>query len=124
VDRRGEPLLASSLDALDAITQSQINHANSPCRWAPPAVANANSATSPADYLKFSAPFDKRILEAANAKLNLHLHIEPPYLGPSAIFQPPSLTTRDSASIAEVKQHCGHRGGIDEVDYKRLIRPR
>src|SRR5271154_2194251 len=76
------------LDALDVITKSEINHAKLALAQGASgvllSVANAKKdELSTGDYLKFSAPFDKRILEAiSNAKLNvLHLHVEPEYLG-------------------------------------------
>ena len=120
------------LDALDVITQSQVNHTKLALSLGASgllyAVANANSkGLSPADYLKFSAPFDKRILEAtAHAKLNfLHVHIEPPYLGffhdfPATVF---NYSQRVSGiPIADVRKQYSSviAGGIDEVDYKRL----
>src|SRR6266446_3230988 len=72
------------LDALDVITQSEINHAKLALKGGASgvllSVANAKKdELSPADYQKFSAPFDRRIFDAiSSAKLNiLHLHVEP-----------------------------------------------
>jgi len=61
------------LDALDVITTSEINHAKLALKGGASgvllSVANANPAElSTADYQKFSAPFDKRILEAFRAR--------------------------------------------------------
>jgi uroporphyrinogen-III decarboxylase len=120
------------LDALDVITQSQINHAKLALSLGASgllyAVANANSkGLSPEDYLKFSAPFDKRILEAtAGAKLNfLHLHIEPPYLGlfrdfPATVFNYSQKVS--GIPIADVRKQYASviAGGIDEVNYRTL----
>lgn len=75
------------LNALDVITTSQIHHAKRALSTGASgillAVANANSnELSKADYLKFSAPFDRRLLEAVSgARINiLHLHVDPDYL--------------------------------------------
>src|ERR1017187_9801816 len=77
------------LDALDVITRSEINHARRVLAINGVvgilfSVANANrEEMSPADYEKFSRPFDKRFLEAiGETKLTfLHLHVQPGYLG-------------------------------------------
>ena len=75
------------LDALDAITQSEIAHAKRALATGASgilfSVANANSGElSAADYQKFSRPFDQRFMESVSgARLNfLHLHVEPSYL--------------------------------------------
>ena len=69
------------LAALDVITESEIYHAKRAIDLGAAgillAVANANrTALTPEDYGKFSAPFDRRILQAvSSAKLNfLHAH--------------------------------------------------
>ena len=75
------------LDALDVITQSEIHHAKRALETGAAgillAVANANSlAMTRDDYVRFSAPFDRRILDAVRAaRLNiLHLHTDPQQL--------------------------------------------
>jgi len=57
------------LDALDVLTQSHINHAKHAFAAGASgilfSIANANrTELSPADYAKFSAPFDKRFRDA------------------------------------------------------------
>ncbi len=64
---------AALLAALDVITQSEINHAKlavaAGAKGILLAVANANSKElSVADYARFNAPFDKRILDAVNSQ--------------------------------------------------------
>jgi uroporphyrinogen-III decarboxylase len=120
------------LDALDAITQSEINHARlALAAGAAGVFLSVDGAVaaelSPEDYAKISAPFDKRILEAVSgAKLNvLHLHVEPEYLGlfhgfPAAIL---NYSQRVSGiPMAEVRRQFGAilAGGIDEMDYRAL----
>ncbi|MCX6622029.1 MAG: hypothetical protein NTY38_13360, partial [Acidobacteria bacterium] len=75
------------LEALSAITESECNHVHRALQAGAAGVflsiANAKAAVlSPGDYSRFSAPFDRRILEAASgARLNvMHLHVEPGYL--------------------------------------------
>lgn len=120
------------LDALDAITQSEIAHAKlalaSGASGVLLSVANANTKElSPADYQKFSAPFDRRILEGISpAKLNiLHLHVEPAYLGFFKDFPATAINYSDRVSgipIAEVRKQFPLviAGGIDEVNYRKL----
>jgi uroporphyrinogen-III decarboxylase len=120
------------LDALETITKSEINHArlalNGGASGVLLSVANANKGEmSPADYQKFSAPFDKRILEAiGSAKLNiLHLHVEPEYL---EFFKGwPFTAINYSAHVSGIPIHDVRReypevimGGIDEVNYRKL----
>jgi uroporphyrinogen decarboxylase len=123
------------LDALDVITQSEINHAKRAIatggRGILLAVANANSKElSVADYARFNAPFDKRILDAVRgAPLNtLHLHVERDYLDQFQNFAAPVINYSlhvTGIPIAEVHaKFPGHviAGGIDEVNYKTLTR--
>jgi uroporphyrinogen decarboxylase len=120
------------LDALDVITKSEINHAKlAIARGASGvllSVANAKKdELSPADYQKFSAPFDRRILEAiSSARLNvLHLHVEPEYL---AFFHGwPATAINYSLHVSGIpmtdvrKQYAQVlMGGIDEVNYCKL----
>ncbi|MBZ5593534.1 MAG: hypothetical protein LAP39_14930 [Acidobacteriia bacterium] len=122
------------LDALDVITQSEIHHAKRALATGAAgillAVANANStALSREDYVRFSAPFDRRILEAApGARLNiLHLHTD---RGQLAIFRDfPAAVINYSLHvtgipIAEVRRDFSMAimGGIDEVNYRKLER--
>jgi uroporphyrinogen-III decarboxylase len=120
------------LDALDVITKSEINHAKRALAAGASgillAVANAKKdEMSAADYKKFSAPFDKRILDAtSSAKLNiLHLHVEPEYLAffhdwPAPVFNYSLHVSH--IPISEVRRQYPQTimGGIDEVNYRKL----
>jgi uroporphyrinogen decarboxylase len=121
------------LAALDVITQSEINHAklaiSTGARGILLAVANANSKElSVADYARFSAPFDKRILDAVSgAPLNiLHLHVEREYLHQFHNFAAPVINYSlhvTGIPIAEVRAGFPRQvvaGGVDEVNYKKL----
>jgi uroporphyrinogen decarboxylase len=121
------------LAALDVITQSEINHAkraiSTGARGILLAVANANSKElSVADYARFSAPFDKRILDAVStAPLNiLHLHVEREYLDQFHNFAAPVINYSlhvTGIPIAEVRAKFPKQvvaGGVDEVHYKTL----
>jgi hypothetical protein len=123
------------LDALDVITQSQINHAKRSISTGAHgillAVANANSKElSVVDYARFNAPFDKRILDAVSgAPLNvLHLHVERDYLDQFHNFAAPVINYSlhvTGIPIAEVHAKFPGNviaGGIDEVNYKTLTR--
>ena len=120
------------LDALDVITKSEINHAKLALAKGASgvllSVANAKKdELSPTDYRKFSAPFDRRILEAiSNAKLNvLHLHVEPEYL---AFFHGwPVAAINYSIHVSgipapEVRRQYPQviMGGLDEVNFRKL----
>jgi len=121
------------LDALDVITQSEIHHTRR--AFAAGAggvlfsVANANATElSPADYEKFSRPFDKKFMEGiAGARLNiLHLHVQPAYLNGFRDFTAPIVNYSMHVSgipIAEVRKQFPSwviAGGIDEVNYRKL----
>jgi len=120
------------LTALEVITESEIAHARRALAAGASgvllSVANANAAEmSPEDFVKFSQPFDKRILQGiAGARLNiLHLHVEPAYLGlfegfPAAILNY-SLHV-SGIPIADVRKRYAMAiaGGIDEVNYRKL----
>jgi uroporphyrinogen decarboxylase len=120
------------LDALDVITKSEILHAKLALAGGASgvllSVANAKKdELSTADYQKFSAPFDKRILEAiSNAKLNiLHLHVEPEYLDffhgwPSAAINYSAHVSQ--IPVAEVRRQYPQviMGGLDEVNFRKL----
>jgi len=120
------------LDALDVITQSEIHHARRALGTGASgiflAVANANAAAlSRQDYVRFSAPFDRRILEAIpGARLNiLHLHTDRNQLPvfrdfPAAVINYSLHVT--GIPIAEVRRDFSMviMGGIDEVNYRKL----
>lgn len=120
------------LDALDVITQSEIAHAKRALATGAAgvllSVANANAQEcSKEDYVKFSQPFDRRILEALpGAKLNiLHLHVEPGYLEFFDEFPAPIINYSLHVSgipMASVRRRYKGviAGGIDEVNYRKL----
>ena len=91
-------------------------------------IANANRAElSPADYAKFSAPFDKRFFAAtANAKLNfLHLHWENEYVDQFVDFRAPVVNwsvQSSGVSVSTVRSKFSQTiaTGIDEKNYKAL----
>lgn len=120
------------LDALDVITQSEIAHVHRALATGASgillSVANANAAElTPEDYVKFSRPFDQRILQAiSSAPLNiLHLHVEPPYVGLFGGFTAPIINYSLHVSrvpVADVRRRYAQviAGGIDEVNYRKL----
>jgi uroporphyrinogen decarboxylase len=121
------------IDALDAITQSEVAHAKRALAAGASGVlfsiANANSQElSLADYEKFSRPFDQRFLEGiSGARLNfMHLHVEPAYLSQFHGFSAPVINYSLHVSgipIAEVRGQFPTwvvAGGIDEVHYRTL----
>jgi uroporphyrinogen decarboxylase len=122
------------LDALDVITQSEIHHARRALAIKGVAgflysVANANQAeVSPADYEKFSRPFDKRFLEAiGSTRLTfLHLHVQPGYLEFFRGFTAPVINYSlhfSGIPMTEVRAKFPDwviAGGIDEVNYRKL----
>jgi uroporphyrinogen decarboxylase len=120
------------LNALDAITISEINHAKRALQAGAAgiflSVANANSQSmSRADYERFSLPFDRRILEAASGGwLNiLHVHIEPGYLDlfrgfPAAVFNYSQHVSKIPINDVRKQYPSAIAGGIDELNYKKL----
>jgi uroporphyrinogen decarboxylase len=120
------------LDALDAITQSEIHHARRAIESGAAgillAVANANeTAMSRDDYVRFSAPFDRRILEAVRAaRLNiLHLHTDRNQLPVFRDFPAPVINYSlhvTGIPISDVRRDFSMAimGGIDEVNYRKL----
>jgi uroporphyrinogen decarboxylase len=120
------------LDALDVITESEIHHAKRALETGAAgillAVANANSKEmSRDDYHRFSAPFDRRILEAASgARLNiLHLHVDADHLAlfrdfPAAVINYSLHVT--GIPISDVRRDFSNAimGGIDEVNFRKL----
>jgi uroporphyrinogen-III decarboxylase len=119
------------LNALDVIAQSEIHHAKRAMQIGASgillSVANAHAKElSGEDYVKFSRPFDKRILDAlSDAKLTfLHLHVESSYLDLFAEFNAPVMNYSHRVSgipIAAMRKHTSAviAGGIDEVDYRK-----
>ena len=121
------------MQALEVITESEINHAKLATRTGVSgflvSVANANAKElSPEDYQKFSAPFDKKFLEATKgAKLNfLHLHWEPAYVDLFQSFPAPVINFSQHVSgvqMGDVRSKYPSAvlaGGIDEVHYREL----
>ena len=121
------------LHALDIITESEINHAKQAFQAGASgvlfSVANANQKElSVADYVKFSRPFDKRLMDGiADAKMNiLHLHVEAAYLDQFHDFSFPIINYSQVVSgipIARVREQYRSSviaAGIDEVNYKTL----
>jgi uroporphyrinogen decarboxylase len=120
------------LDALDVITQSEIHHAKRALETGAAgillAVANANAtAMTRDDYVRFSAPFDRRILDAVRAaRLNiLHLHTDRNQLPvfrdfPAAVINYSLHVT--GIPISDVRRDFSMviMGGIDEVNYRKL----
>ena len=117
------------LEALDALTQSHINHAkrafDAGVSGVLFSIANANRAElSPA---KFSAPFERRFFEAtASAKLNfLHLHWENEYVDQFVDFRAPVVNwsvQSSGVSVSTVRSKFSQTiaTGIDEKNYKSL----
>jgi uroporphyrinogen decarboxylase len=120
------------LDVLDVLTQSHIHHAKRAFAAGASgilfSIANPNhKELSPADYAKFSAPFDKRFFDAtAHAKLNfLHLHWEDEYVDQFVGFKAPVVnwsvqTSGVQVSTVRAKFPQTIATGIDEVRYKDL----
>jgi len=119
--------------AMDAITQSTINHIHHAkeigASGALVSVFNAESKFgSVDDYKKFTRPYDKRVFDAlADTKLTvLHLHfLERPYLDQFTDFKAPILQYSVKVSgipISEVRQKYSQPilGGVDEIDFRKL----
>lgn len=119
--------------ALEAITQSTINHIRHikdiGASGALVSIFNAESKFgSVADYEQYTRPYDKRVFDAlADTKLTiLHLHyLERPYLDQFKDFNAPVLQYSVKTSgipISEVRRHYSQpiAGGVDEIDYQTL----
>jgi uroporphyrinogen-III decarboxylase len=119
--------------ALEAITQSTINHIHHAkgigASGALVSVFNAESKFgSVEDYKKYTRSYDKRVFDAlADTKLTvLHLHfLERPYLDQFTDFKAPILQYSLKVSgipISEVRQKYSQPilGGIDEIDFRKL----
>ncbi len=120
------------LDALEIITKSEINHVKLALQAGAAgvfvSVANANAASlTRDDYVRFSLPFDRRILQAASGGwLNfLHAHVESGYLDLFRDFPAPVFNYSTHVSgipIAQVRKTFAATiaGGIDELNYRTL----
>jgi uroporphyrinogen decarboxylase len=119
--------------AMEAITQSTINHINRSlalgCSGTLVSIFNATSKFgSVQDYERYSRPYDKRVMAAlAQTKLSiLHLHtLERPYLSQFHDFGAPVINYSVKTSgipVAEVRQSYSQAiaGGVDEIDFQRL----
>jgi uroporphyrinogen-III decarboxylase len=119
--------------ALDAITQSTINHLHRSreigASGALVSLFNTESIYgSVEDYNRFSRPYDKRVLDAlTGTKLTiLHLHnLDRAYLGQFADFYAPVLQYSVKVSgipITEVRKVYSQviATGVDEVDFRTL----
>lgn len=119
--------------ALEAITQSTINHIRRAkaigASGSLVSIFNAESKFgSVADYERYTRPYDKRIFDAlADTKLTvLHLHyLEKPYLDQFRDFNAPVIQYSVKTSgipISEVRKHYSQpiAGGVDEIDYEKL----
>jgi uroporphyrinogen decarboxylase len=119
--------------ALEAITQSTINHIRHikdiGASGALVSIFNAESKFgSVADYAQYTRPYDKHVLDAlADTKLSvLHLHyLERPYLDQFKDFNAPVIQYSVKTSgipISEVRKHYSQpiAGGVDEIDYEKL----
>jgi len=119
--------------ALEAITQSTINHIrhtkNIGVSGALVSIFNAESKFgSVADYERFTRPYDKRVFDAlADTKLSvLHLHyLERPYLDQFKDFNAPVIQYSVKTSgipISDVRKQYFQpiAGGVDEIDFEKL----
>lgn len=120
-------------NALDAITQSTVNHIRQSkeigASGALVSIFNAESKFGTVeDYKKYTRPYDKRVFDAlADTQLTvLHLHyLERPYLDQFKDFNAPVLqySVRTSGiPISEMRQKYLQPilGGVDEIDYRKL----
>ncbi len=121
------------LDALEVIAKSEANHARRAVETGAAgvflAVANAGDGVlSREEYIRFSEPFDRMVLDAVNSSpLNiLHLHgsrifLDRFYTGwPVAAINYSHATT--GVPVSEFRKiYAGViMGGIDEVNYRKL----
>jgi uroporphyrinogen-III decarboxylase len=119
--------------ALEAITQSTINHIHRSREIGASGalVSLFNTASnygSIDDYNRYSRPYDKRVLDAlAGTKLTiLHLHnLDRKYLGQFTDFNAPVLqySVKESGiPIAEARKVYSQviAAGVDEIDFRRL----
>ena len=120
-------------NALEAITQSTINHIRQAKEIGASgtlvSIFNAESKFgSVADYERYTRPYDKRVFDAlADTKLTvLHLHyLERPFLDQFKNFNAPVLQYSVKGSgipIAEMRKQFSQPilGGVDEFDFEKL----
>jgi uroporphyrinogen decarboxylase len=120
-------------NALEAITQSTINHIRHSkdigSSGALVSIFNAESKFgSVADYEEYTRPYDKRVFDAlADTKLTvLHLHyLERPYIDQFKDFNAPVIQYSVKTSgipISEIRKQYSQpiAGGVDEIDFKKL----
>jgi uroporphyrinogen decarboxylase len=123
-------------DALEAITQSTVNHIQHSKEIGSSGVLvsifNAESKFGTvADYERYTRPYDKRVFDAlADTKLTvLHLHyLERPFLGQFKDFNAPVLQYSIRTSgipIPEIRKQYSQPifGGVDEIDFEKLTAP-
>lgn len=121
------------LDALSSIARSEANHARKAVETGASgiflAIANAqHGILTPAEYAKFSEPFDRIVLDAVrNAPMNiLHLHGDKLYVEPFLKRWPATViqysTHGTGIPIADLrKRYAGVlMGGIDERSFRTL----
>jgi uroporphyrinogen decarboxylase len=121
------------LDALEAIARSEATHArramNAGASGIFLAIANAQpKLLSREDYARFSAPFDRMVLDAVkDAPLNvLHLHGDAVYLDgfytgwPAAVINYSAHGTGVALATARAQFAGVLAGGIDETKYRTL----
>jgi uroporphyrinogen decarboxylase len=119
--------------ALEAITQSTINHIKHAkdvgASGALVSVFNAASKFGTAeDYQKYTRPYDKRVFDAlADTKLTvLHLHfLERQYLNLFTDFNAPILqhsVKTSGIAVSEVRKLYAQPilGGVDEINFREL----
>lgn len=124
---------ARLLSALEAIAESEANHARKALLAGASgiflAIANAHEGILTRDeYAKFSEPFDRLVLQAvAGAPLNiLHIHGDRPYLDlfykgwPAAVLNYSMHAT--GVPLAQARAGFGGvlMGGIDEIEFRAL----
>ena len=123
-------------NALEAITQSTINHIRHSkdvgTSGTLVSIYNAESKFgSVADYERYTRSYDKRVFDAlADTKLSvLHLHyLERPYLDQFRDFNAPVIQYSVKTSgipISEVRKKYSQpiAGGVDEIDFEKLTIP-
>jgi uroporphyrinogen decarboxylase len=121
------------LDALEAIAKSEAAHArramNAGASGLFLAIANAQpQILSRDDYAKFSAPFDRIVLDAVkDAPLNvLHLHGDAVYLDafytgwPAAVINYSTHGTKVGVAAVRARYAGVIAGGLDETKYRTL----
>jgi uroporphyrinogen-III decarboxylase len=120
------------MNALDVITESQVKHIRRALKTGAAgillSVANANAAElDREDYIRYSRPFDRRLMQAAaGSKLAiLHLHLDKDFI--ELFDDTPATVINYSAHVSHVPIREMRRrysqaimGGIDEVNYRTL----